>query len=463
MKTFINYTLGITEEPNVKTVIGTMAHKVLEILALCKLNEQNGWPENINDEAFGEITKDFPYNSNSGVDKIIDKVFKYYSEKSAKQFDEKKDKKTVTKHVYTVLEHANGIYDPRKGKIFAAEKHFDMKLTSPWAEYSYELNGQKTSTNLCIKGTVDLIMDVGNDTIEVIDYKGLPTNTPIPTINGWKNMGDLEVGDIVFDKDGNETMITAKSKKSYKPCYTIIFDDGVQVTCDHEHLWMLSDGSVTPITELKAGDKIDKTKLLVSDIYDEYEYDVGGCRTIKYIIKLHDERETQCISVDSPTNTYLCTKNFIPTHNTGQRKDWSKATPTVKEYEDLCKDTQLMFYYYALKKLYPNKNVLFTIFFTQDGGPFTLCFGDEHIEYMEKFLEEKANEIWKATPAMLSTGQTHFKCTKMCDYYKNKWEGSDKNICRYVSDHMKEYGVQITTENLKDKNFTLGTYQNPGT
>ena len=47
MKTFINYTLGITEEPNVKTVIGTMAHKVLEILALCKLNEQNGWPENI--------------------------------------------------------------------------------------------------------------------------------------------------------------------------------------------------------------------------------------------------------------------------------------------------------------------------------------------------------------------------------------------------------------------------------
>ena len=33
-----------------------------------------------------------------------------------------------------------------------------------------------------------------------------------------------------------------------------------------------------------------------------------------------DSVPTQCISVDSPDNTYLCTEHFIPTHNTGKPK-----------------------------------------------------------------------------------------------------------------------------------------------
>lgn len=33
-----------------------------------------------------------------------------------------------------------------------------------------------------------------------------------------------------------------------------------------------------------------------------------------------ESMETQCVSVDSPDQTYLCTENFIPTHNTGNRK-----------------------------------------------------------------------------------------------------------------------------------------------
>lgn len=34
-----------------------------------------------------------------------------------------------------------------------------------------------------------------------------------------------------------------------------------------------------------------------------------------------DSVPTQCISVDSADNTYLCTEHFIPTHNTGKKKD----------------------------------------------------------------------------------------------------------------------------------------------
>jgi hypothetical protein len=45
----------------------------------------------------------------------------------------------------------------------------------------------------------------------------------------------------------------------------------------------------------------------------------SNARRIVSIRKV-DRVPTQCITVDSPTSTYLCTNKFIPTHNTGKRK-----------------------------------------------------------------------------------------------------------------------------------------------
>lgn len=36
----------------------------------------------------------------------------------------------------------------------------------------------------------------------VLDYKGLPLNTLIPTPEGWSTMAELQVGDEVFNKEG---------------------------------------------------------------------------------------------------------------------------------------------------------------------------------------------------------------------------------------------------------------------
>jgi len=62
--------------------------------------------------------------------------------------------------------------------------------------------------------------------------------TPIPTVDGWKNMGDLQPGDVVFDENGCRTMVTAVSPVFYnRDCYEITFSDGSVVLCDAEHLW----------------------------------------------------------------------------------------------------------------------------------------------------------------------------------------------------------------------------------
>lgn len=68
--------------------------------------------------------------------------------------------------------------------------------------------------------------------------KALDINTPIATNNGWKNMGDLEVGDIVFDETGSTCQVIAAHPVRYdRPCYKLTFSDGSELVADAEHLW----------------------------------------------------------------------------------------------------------------------------------------------------------------------------------------------------------------------------------
>lgn len=73
----------------------------------------------------------------------------------------------------------------------------------------------------------------------VWDLKGLALDTPIITPNGWTTMGDLKVGDQVFDMDGKPTTVTAKSEVKNIPCYEVTIDRKHKITCDENHLWWL--------------------------------------------------------------------------------------------------------------------------------------------------------------------------------------------------------------------------------
>ena len=75
----------------------------------------------------------------------------------------------------------------------------------------------------------------------VLDWKGLDVNTPIFTKNkGWVTMGTIDVGDVVFDKNGWETTVLHTSMVHNKPCYKITFDNNVEIIADFEHRWDIS-------------------------------------------------------------------------------------------------------------------------------------------------------------------------------------------------------------------------------
>jgi len=92
---------------------------------------------------------------------------------------------------------------------------------------------------LRLAGQADLVIIDGFD-VYILDYKGLPLNTPILTTKGFKLLGELTKEDIIFDKEGNKTSILNISEVHHNPCYTIEFDNGESITCDHEHRWPIS-------------------------------------------------------------------------------------------------------------------------------------------------------------------------------------------------------------------------------
>lgn len=92
---------------------------------------------------------------------------------------------------------------------------------------------------LRIAGQIDLLVKQGNE-ITIMDWKGLPLDTPIPTEEGFTLMKDLKVGDKVFDNDGNICKVLHKSSIHNNPCYKIKFDNSEEITADQDHRWLVS-------------------------------------------------------------------------------------------------------------------------------------------------------------------------------------------------------------------------------
>ena len=72
--------------------------------------------------------------------------------------------------------------------------------------------------------------------------KALAVDTPIPTPLGWTTMGELSVGDLVYDNRGLPTKVTAVTPYQLdRKCYEVLFDDGSTVIADADHNWWSID------------------------------------------------------------------------------------------------------------------------------------------------------------------------------------------------------------------------------
>lgn len=54
---------------------------------------------------------------------------------------------------------------------------------------------------------------------------------------GYVRLGDLTVGDEVFDREGNPTRVLGVFPQGVQEAYRVTFDDGSSVVCNKKHLW----------------------------------------------------------------------------------------------------------------------------------------------------------------------------------------------------------------------------------
>jgi deoxycytidine triphosphate deaminase len=84
--------------------------------------------------------------------------------------------------------------------------------------------------------------ELPNDLVARLEGKALALDTPIPTPTGWRTMGELGVGEYVFDEDGAPIRILAATEPMLgRPCRGVQFSDGTHVVADADHQWITSD------------------------------------------------------------------------------------------------------------------------------------------------------------------------------------------------------------------------------
>lgn len=157
-------------------------------------------------------------------------------------------------------------------------------------------------------------------------------------------------------------------------------------------------------------------------------------------------------------------------YKTGRRYDW--ANDKVKTYQSLQNDKQLLFYYYSLRKRYPDKQILVSIYYINDhmidkvlvkGGLFTMAFGDDELLVAENMIKKEFNEIRSSKrPSLLSNTQSHFKCKYMCAYSQPINEiDPHKPACLAIREQIDKHGIDFVTEKYADLH-KLTRYQDGG-
>lgn len=71
--------------------------------------------------------------------------------------------------------------------------------------------------------------------------KAQPLDAKVMTPQGWENIGDLKVGDVISAPYGGTTQVIGVFPQGIKPIYEIQFSDGSKTQCCDEHLWMVEN------------------------------------------------------------------------------------------------------------------------------------------------------------------------------------------------------------------------------
>lgn len=171
--------------------------------------------------------------------------------------------------------------------------------------------------------------------------KALALDTPVPTPSGWTTMGDIQVGDMVYDSEGRIRHVVAKSNIwNDRPVYRVTFKDGTKIIADENHLWQVTTSNdrvyhrqprVITTKKMYQWENRTKKKQFFSAPKTPLLNAPNAALPIDpYIMSIEPAgtADTVCIEVDSHDHTYLVSRSMIPTHNSPLRsmyKPWYYA------------------------------------------------------------------------------------------------------------------------------------------
>ena len=110
-------------------------------------------------------------------------------------------------------------------QFYPAEAGGEVAFHTPWPKLTEELRFRPGE--LCILQGIN-----GHG-------KALALDTPIPSPNGWTNMGNLAAGDVIYSETGVPCRVTFATEVMHRrPCYLVKFSDGSEIIADEEHRWL---------------------------------------------------------------------------------------------------------------------------------------------------------------------------------------------------------------------------------
>lgn len=113
--------------------------------------------------------------------------------------------------------------------------------------------------------------------------KALSIDTKIPSPDGFKTMGEIKIGDYVFDESGNPCRVVyATDVMKHRKCFMVKFSDGSEVIADADHLWFTYTHEARK-SEFMAKDR--KRAIIKPTVDQSYKRIMPGIRTTDEISK----------------------------------------------------------------------------------------------------------------------------------------------------------------------------------
>ena len=127
--------------------------------------------------------------------------------------------------------------------------------------------------------------------------KAIDINTPIPTPDGYKTMGEIEVGDVVWGGDGKPTKVTYVTDVMYNHnCYKVTFEDDETIIADAEHNWLVKRNGVK-----KSELHVETTEQIYNSKYFRHRRDGKG---IEYQVRVPMNKPVESQNIELPMDPY---------------------------------------------------------------------------------------------------------------------------------------------------------------